>query len=574
MVPHFPARQRGAIGLMAALTLGLALLFMLLVVDSGRLYLEQRKLQRIADMAALEASNGKGTCQGATPSAFILARTAALRNGHGESTDQTLVVECGSVTAGASGLRTFSVNIKDDQAIRVTVSHRVPSSLVAGAWSLLAKRAGAAQTLLQAQATAGRNGPPLARLSIRSSLASIDIAKSKQLNDLWSALLGAPLSLSLVQWNGLLGADVNLLHFLDALAIKAKVTAGNYTELLQQTLQIGDVVAVMADVAAQDNPLVNVSGLGAIGAAAKNAGGIVVGELLNIQNGGTSAGLNVTLNALQLVQGTIELANSAHAVETTLPVSVLGLANISTRLKIIEPPQYSSVGDPRKAKSSPFEPGQIYVRTAQMRILIQANLAPLLGGLNLGIIQLLPNPSLDIGFEVASASGHVRGYDCSSADNKRLTVRNDAAAVRVLIGTINSVSFFSSTQPVQASPLILLRVLGIDVGLGTNSPVFAQSENYDYLKPPDLDLPPASHSMDTRNIVASLGKTLTGLELSPDIPLVGALLNVITGLISGLLGSLLDPLVNNLLALLGVDLNQTTIDANLSCHSGRPQLLL
>jgi len=45
---------------MAALTLGLALLFMLLTVDSGRLYLEQRKLQRIADMAALEAAEHGG----------------------------------------------------------------------------------------------------------------------------------------------------------------------------------------------------------------------------------------------------------------------------------------------------------------------------------------------------------------------------------------------------------------------------------------------------------------------------------------------------------------------------------
>ncbi len=43
-----PARQRGAIGLMAAVTFGLALLLMLLVVDSGRLYMEQRKLQRVA----------------------------------------------------------------------------------------------------------------------------------------------------------------------------------------------------------------------------------------------------------------------------------------------------------------------------------------------------------------------------------------------------------------------------------------------------------------------------------------------------------------------------------------------
>lgn len=50
-----PQQQRGAIGLMAAVTLGMVLLFMLLVVDSGRLYLEQRKLQRVADMAVLEA---------------------------------------------------------------------------------------------------------------------------------------------------------------------------------------------------------------------------------------------------------------------------------------------------------------------------------------------------------------------------------------------------------------------------------------------------------------------------------------------------------------------------------------
>ena len=55
-----PARQRGAIGLMAAVTLALALAFTLLVIDSGRLYLEKRNLQRIADMAALEAATRGG----------------------------------------------------------------------------------------------------------------------------------------------------------------------------------------------------------------------------------------------------------------------------------------------------------------------------------------------------------------------------------------------------------------------------------------------------------------------------------------------------------------------------------
>ena len=65
---HFkaPQQQRGAIGLMAALPLGMVLLFMLLVVDSGRLYFEQRKLQRVADMAALEAVTRGGSCSAGT----------------------------------------------------------------------------------------------------------------------------------------------------------------------------------------------------------------------------------------------------------------------------------------------------------------------------------------------------------------------------------------------------------------------------------------------------------------------------------------------------------------------------
>lgn len=45
-------------------------------------------------------------------------------------------------------------------------------------------------------------------------------------------------------------------------------------------------------------------------------------------------------------------------------------------------------------------------------------------------------------------------------------------------------------------------------------------------------------------------------------------------MIGGLLGALLDPIINNLLMLLGIDLNQVVIGANLSCHSGRAQLMI
>lgn len=576
MVFRSPKRQRGAIGLMAALTLGLALLMMLLVVDSGRLYLEQRKLQRIADMAALEAVSAGADCLGPSSSALATARRAATRNGHPSETGRSLLAECGSVTSGANGVRTFAPDASKNEAIRVTVGHDVASSVVTGAWSLLSGTSASTLTHLQAQATAGRSGPALARLNIRSSLAVIDTAKSNQLNALLGALLGTQLQLGVAQWQGLLDANLNLLRFLDALAVQAKISAGDYTELLQQTVKLGDVLAVMAEVAKQDNALVDLSGLLDLSLAAQNAGGIVLGDLLNIQNGTTQAGLDASLQVLQLVQGMIQLANSQHAAEVTLPISVLGLANVSTRVKIIEPPQFSAIGDPALAlPNAPQAAGQIYVRTAQTRLLLKIDLGPLLGGLNLGIIQVLPNPSLDVGLEVASASSHVIDYDCSSPASKRLRVDNDAAAVKLMIGTIDSGSFFSSQNPANAAPLVLLRVLGIDIGLGANSPVFAHSETYDFLKPPELDqTPPASRTMNTQDIVASLGKTLAGLELTPRIPLVSLLLDLVTGLIGGLLGSLLDPLLNNLLALLGIDLNQVTVEANLSCHSGRPQLLI
>ncbi|MFP3560702.1 pilus assembly protein TadG-related protein, partial [Paraburkholderia sp. SIMBA_049] len=75
-----PARQPGAIGLMAALTMAAALLCLVVVVDTGRLYLEKRNLQRVADMAALEAATRGGDCL-VGASAVTYATASAHRKG-------------------------------------------------------------------------------------------------------------------------------------------------------------------------------------------------------------------------------------------------------------------------------------------------------------------------------------------------------------------------------------------------------------------------------------------------------------------------------------------------------------
>ena len=118
-----PARQRGAIGLIGAVTLGIALLFLLLVVDSGRLYLEKRKLQRVADTAALEAVSRSGTCAAPANNAAQFATESAARNNFSLDDNRTLATACGTLATGADFMRTFSADPSKTDAIRVIATH-------------------------------------------------------------------------------------------------------------------------------------------------------------------------------------------------------------------------------------------------------------------------------------------------------------------------------------------------------------------------------------------------------------------------------------------------------------------
>ncbi len=226
-----PARQRGAIGLMAAGTLALALGFMLLVIDSGRLYLEQRKLQRVADTAALEAVTRDGNClSGASATAY--ATQSATRNGFTVNADNTLTVSCGTLQIGADHLRAFSADPKKSAAVQVIATRTVATSVAAGIGALLSGGPASLTTRLSATAVAAEPKISLAQLSIRSTLLGVDSSQSSLLNPLFSTLLGGNVNLTVGGWDGLVKTDINLLKFMDQLAIELGVSAGNYTTLL------------------------------------------------------------------------------------------------------------------------------------------------------------------------------------------------------------------------------------------------------------------------------------------------------------------------------------------------------
>ncbi len=611
MSPRFAKRQRGAIGLAAVLTLAMALVFGLVAVDGGRLYMEQRKLQRVVDMAALEAAGQSATCNGVGPQAATLANVSASRNGFSVGNGRTLVTTCGSVTTGAASRRSFSANPAIAEAIKVDATNNVATSIASGIRSLVAGQAIPATTQLHAHAVAAAPLPPRAMLRLRSTLATVDSSKSALLNALVDPL-GGRVSLNAAGWQGIANTDVKLLDFLDQLAIDVNVGAGRYDELLSKNLHATDLIRATATVLSRSGAAADVvTNLGRVVVGADNSTLIKLGDILDLQNGTSTAGLDATLKAIDLVQAAVMLAAKNSAAVVQIPLNLLGLVNGTIRVKVIEPEQLSAIGNPAT--------DVIEVHTAQVRVMASLDL-PVLGtiaglanavlnlatpltniinpllGLNLqgtlqsvgclilvpckvSDIQLVPDapPHLDIGLEVASATSQVTGYSC--APNKTLTAATRTAAATVAIGKFATPNdfFVTGNAAVQAIPLIdfgtnvctklTLLTLGCGtrvpfagggVGIKVNSSVVGSPANSasqlwsGATAPPNLNQPAVYQSTPgASNAVTSLGATFSGIQLLAYQPQGGNPLGQVVTAATSTLSNVVSILVPQITTLLG-----------------------
>jgi uncharacterized membrane protein len=609
---HSPARQRGAIGLMAALTLGLAMLFMLLVLDSGRLYLEQRKLQRVADVAALEAVTRDGDCL-ANLTAAKYSTESARRNGLTVADGITLTTTCGVLLTGADKLRSFTPDASKKEAIRVIATRVVPTSIAAGVGALFSPGPVSLNTQLTATAvSAPAVLPPLAMLTIGSTALVVDSSKSAALNLLLGKMLGGSLDLSVVGWQGLVDTHINLLSYLNQLALDVNVSAGNYTELLNKKIRLTQLLDTAITVLQAGGTTANVAvnGLTDLKVAAGSTE-LTLGQLLQLQTGAPSSALNTNLQVFQLVEAFVQLANSKNGIVVDLPLNIPGLVNGSVQVKVIEPPQLSAVGNPALAKANPMGPDRIFVRTAQVRTVLSLNL-PLLSGvtglldaitslpvvngvtsalndllhLNLGgavssllctltgtcqvtDLRILPTSTIDIALEVAAADSHVTDYNCASEATKSLTTQTNTSLVKVKVGMIDKVNAFSSSADVTVQPLALIDVgmykcvlfvcdkanrkafYGGGLGVKVDAPIASTQSSHVYNMPPEIKQPPLFFSLGTQGVVDSLRATLNGVQIEAYKPTGSSLLGGLLTTAAGALKSVNDTLgaaINGLLS--------------------------
>ncbi|PRW90499.1 hypothetical protein C7A11_07130 [Pseudomonas simiae] len=610
MSPRLGSSQRGAIGLMAAGTLAVALVFMLLAVDSGRLYLEKRKLQSIADTSALEAASRGGLCT-PTTTANDYAKENAARNGFtvvaGDSS-RGLAVTCGTLASNASNIRVFTVDATKNDAVRVVATRTVMASIASGIWSLFGGAPVAAQTVLTATAVAA-SAPPVAQLTIRTALASVNSGNSPLLNMVIGNLLSGSLSLTAAGWNGLLTTNVNLLSYLDQLAIELNVKAGDYDALLSTAVSASQLLDAAVKVLQKNGAVATavINDLITVKAIAPNTQLLKVGDLLKVATGTPAAALNTSVQLFQLLETVAQLSSSKSAVSAAAQVNIPLVGTVSIQTKVIEPPQLSAIGNPAKAKAGLLNnppTDQIVVRTAQVRTLVKID-APIIkavsgvtsiltglatpvskvvgGLLNLNLLDVVAgvvclvgcnvadvdiNQTLSIYIEAASAESHVTDFNCATPATKSLTVRATTSLATLGVGYVEPVSAFSSSAAVNVQPVRLIdfgqrfclltlvcgpRTAGVGGGLNLRalSTVGAQTNTLVFSPVNDINAATIYKSPPgTADILFSLGNTLNGLQVTY-VPPSGSTPNPANGTVTNALATIISSvvgLVQNVLA--------------------------
>lgn len=608
--------QKGVTLVMVALWMGIALAA-LMVLDIGNLFWQKRELQKIADLSALAGAVKPldGACTSASSSnAKLIAEANGMR------VADTFVAKHGQwkPAVGVPLEQFFAESAASaSNACHVEIQRNVSYFFILSA-------SGNQSRWIGAKATALVSGEPMATVLIRSTLASLN---GGVLNTLLSAVLGSQVNLTAASWQGIAKLNVNLLKVFDSL-LDVNTNIGDYEALLNTQVKLADLLKAMVD-AVEPGQFVSADVAALQQLALLNLGNVQVrlGDLIKLENTSPGAALNLGVNALELIQGALQIATKNNAVNLNLGIPGL----VTVKLKVIEPAQLAIIGNPLDDSIT------IEARTAQVRLWVAlgAALNPLasivdmvtglvvnllkgLLGLLLGSSEIIPkflplnDLKLDVLVDVARGYMRIENVDCTSATHTMdLTV--EKAGVDVYVGQLTSTKqnanvaireqqAFGPSIP-QIEPLTIIDIgkkecvvlLGCkessqgNIRLGGHLKVLSEQQNVHFSGDDINKFETVDDAADERiyhtvlpKNISSISGLLKGANLievnigasttgEQKLSLVNALLqNVLTPVLAIL--DPLAPLLDGLLRALGIQLNEIEVAPYLQC-GGRSALV-
>lgn len=524
--------DEGGVAIVVACSAFLIVVLAALAVDVGSVVLRAREIQGTADLAALAAARDLSRASAAS--------TATVHDNLGDrATVQTEVgVYAGDPTKAPD--RRFVVTQASPNGARVKVS--APAKLyfagVFGRNSMTVSRSATAAIL---------GAEPTALFTVGSRLLSLDRGL---VNSLLTGLLGSNVGLSVMDYNKLVAADVNLLEFMDALAVKLNVEAGDYDALLAHDVTTGQVLKVLEGVASADSRSV----LSRLTGTPLNTK-IKVGELVGVgadAREGLRRGLDVDVGALDLLVAALETGNDERQLALNTKINAV-VADVTLMAGIGDKPTESAW----VTLSSGGEP---VLRTAQTRIYAKVETKKF-------VIELL-RIDIELLAEVAAAEAKIADIQCGA--NNRVMVDARPGLVRVSLGEVenpNDLKNFKKEIRTQKNAIAYVLAIPITVFADFRS----KDTRWQRLTFNQSDIAARTFKkVKSQEITSSLLKSVTD---ATKIEIGGLSLTWVLTLLTPLttlLGWLLDAILNPLLSILGVGLGEADVAVfGMTCPGSR-----
>ncbi|KTE17685.1 TadG family pilus assembly protein [Sphingopyxis sp. H115] len=508
-----------------------------LAVDVGSLYLDRRKLQGIADAAALAAAARPGEERAAA--ARIIAANC-------DCGIQIATLAPGTYVAdpGIAAEQRFAEGGASPNAVRIVVMRDRP--LFFGSF-LTGRR----DTVIRATATGARRG--YAAFSLGSRVAAVNGGLP---NALLSGLTGSQLSLSLMDYNALASTDIDLLAFSDALRAEIGADVLTFGQTLDTQVTLPQVVSALAR--ASDGQ--TASALEHIADRALPRA-LLPSRAIDLGPRSSSVRVDaanpVKVNALSLLRTMLLLGNANRQVDLSLASNLPGGPGIDVALMIGEPPADSPL-------IAVTDTNDVVIRTAQVRLKIDTRVATPLASVHVPLLA-----------ELGSASARITDIDCAPNSSAAVTLGVVTSPAMVAIGTVDDDDFADMQRPLDPMPARLVKLPLVSIDARAEMTLSDTAENPVAFSRREID-DGTVKTVSSGGLVAGAAQSLSD-DMDLDVNVLGLGLNLgalttVVGDTVALAAPVLDGVVADLTGLLGLHLGQADTRIN-ALRCGRARLV-
>lgn len=530
------ADRRAGIGVTSAAALTMLIGVAALAVDIGSFQLDRRKLQGIADAAALAAAGKPGEERAA-------AERVIAANCNCNIVIASLEAGTYRPDAAIPAEQRFNAGGATPNAVRIVLTRNRPmffGSFLTGRQS----------TVIGASATGARRG--YAAFSLGSRVAAVHGGIP---NALLSALTGSQVNLSVMDYNALASADIDLLAFSDALRTELDADVLTFGQTLNTQATLPQVLSALSK-SSTDAKVAS-----ALGTIADSALPHSLLPSRAIDLGPRSSSIRVDpanpvkVNALGLLRSMLLLANANRQVDLSLASSLPGGSGVDVALLIGEPPAQSPL-------IAVTDNQQVIVRTAQVRLKMETKVATPLATVEIPVFA-----------ELGSASARITEIDCRRGSSNAVRLGVTTSPATLAVGKVGAADFQNMQRPIDPAPAKLLKL------------PLASVEGKAELVLSDLNPKPAGFSRDdidrgtvktveSTGLVAGAAKSLADrMDLSVNILGLGLNSKALTKVVGdavGLAAPVLDGVLESVTGMLGVHIGEADARVNaLRCSKAK-----